>query len=121
MAEKHQFAANETSERTSRPSLASREKLRYPSDMRVGFHTLVIIAAITQGCSSSTTRRSTSPDDVTYETSNADAAAYGVDYMFTGKEQQIRPANDFQFFFKKCTQGDKRAHYSKTSYWCDDR
>ncbi len=79
-----------------------------------------VILSIASGCSSTDSRRSTEPTDATYE-GNADAAAYGMDHAFLGKDQKVRPPNDFQFYFKNCTQSDGKAHYSKTSYWCDDR
>lgn len=68
-------------------------------------------------CSSkSDVRRSTEPE----YNSKADAAAYSTDAIFLGKDQKVRPANDFQFYFKNCTQSDERSYYSKTSYWCND-
>jgi hypothetical protein len=87
----------------------------------LGFlHILVASIFITAGCSTPDTRRSTEPDPDSYD-SNAHPAAYGMESAFLGKTQKVRPANDFQFYYKNCTQTDNRSYYSKTSYWCNDR
>ena len=85
----------------------------------LGFLHLLVALLFTAGCASTDgdTRRSTEPE---YE-SDAHAAAYATDSMFLGKDQKVRPANDFQFYFKNCTQTDRaRSYWSKTSYWCND-
>ncbi|MES2963789.1 MAG: hypothetical protein V4760_07840 [Bdellovibrionota bacterium] len=82
---------------------------------------MFIALACLAGCSSPDSRRSTEPDESAYESSQASAAAYGMESAFLGKSQKVRPANDFQFYYKNCSQTDSRAHYSKTSYWCNDR
>ncbi|MBK7890906.1 MAG: hypothetical protein IPJ84_08685 [Bdellovibrionales bacterium] len=71
----------------------------------------------------STTRTSTDRFDL-YQNSKANAAAFGVIDSFTfGSPQEIRPANDYEFYFKECeltSPSSSKAFFSKTEYSCSD-
>ena len=70
-----------------------------------------------------TTRTSTERYDL-YQNSKANAAAFGVIDSFTfGSPQEIRPANDYEFYFKECeltSPNNSKAFFSKTAYSCSD-
>ncbi|MBL7687980.1 MAG: hypothetical protein JNJ49_08085 [Bdellovibrionaceae bacterium] len=73
--------------------------------------------------SHSTTRTSTERYDL-YQNSKANAAAFGVIDSFTfGSPQEVRPANDYEFYFKECeltSPSNSKAFFSKTAYSCSD-
>jgi hypothetical protein len=51
--------------------------------------------------------------------STADAAAYGADGMYIGKEMPHRPDfKPWEFYYKHCSVNGDEAFYSKTSYDC---
>ena len=91
--------------------------------MQPGFSTVILTLALavsTGACSSKDTRFGSEPDDSASDSSTADAASWGAGSMMLRKNQKIRPMNDFQFYFKHCSQNDDRSFYSKTSYWCNE-
>lgn len=76
------------------------------------------------GCASSETnsRRTSTEPAFNYEASRADAAAFGsIDGFTFGKSQEIRPANNYEFYYKECgltAPDETRAFFSKTEYAC---
>lgn len=81
-----------------------------------------IIALTTIGCASRDEwRTSLEPADAG-KNARAHPAAYGISDGFTfGKPHRVRPANDFQFYYKECGLTDPigdRAYFSKTAYAC---
>jgi hypothetical protein len=72
-------------------------------------------------CSTNDTRLSTVPESAG-KNARAHPAAYGVvDTFMLSKPHKIRPANEFQFYFKDCEMTDPandRAFFSKTAYSC---
>lgn len=81
---------------------------------------LSVLLAFSSCANPQRTRLGTHDPDVDYADSLAHPAAYGADGMAFRKEQLIRPANDFEFYFKNCELGGPTGYYSKTSYWCTD-
>ena len=93
--------------------------------------TLAITTAITTttmqvGCaigslSGGSKRLSTEPEDAG-KNARAHPAAYGIIDTYTfGKPQEVRPPNDFIFYYKDCELTDPdydRAFFSKTAYSC---
>jgi hypothetical protein len=72
------------------------------------------------GCATDSTRFGLESDDH-YDANQGDSAAFGaVDGFTFRKTQNIRPMNDFHFYFKHCSMSDDRSYYSKTAYWCTD-
>lgn len=71
-------------------------------------------------CATSDTRFGSNDPIGDYKNSKADGAAYAAEAMHLRSPQKIRPANDFEFFYKHCLLNDDRTYYSKTSYWCSE-
>ena len=73
------------------------------------------------GFSSGSKRLSTEPEDAG-KNARAHPAAYGIIDTYTfGKPQEVRPPNDFIFYYKDCELTDPdydRAFFSKTAYSC---
>lgn len=72
------------------------------------------------GCATKSDMRLSTVPENAGRNARAHPAAYGIiDTFNVGKPQQVRPANDFRFYFKDCeaTQNDE-AFFSKTAYSC---
>ena len=93
------------------------------SSLRRHFCVFAGVLLLASCASHSTTRTSTERYDL-YQNSKANAAAFGVIDSFTfGSPQEIRPANDYEFYFKECeltSPNNSNAFFSKTAYSCSD-
>jgi hypothetical protein len=105
-----------------------------PKDVQLFFHlpaqkhllrnlvraSTILICAISISCASKTKTSFGSESETAYEKSQASGHAFALDGFTFRKPMIVRPANDFQFFFKHCSLSDERGYYSKTAYWCTE-
>lgn len=81
---------------------------------------LVLFAIFSHGCASDDGTVLGSEPPYPYATSNADPASYGADGFTFNKTRPRRSANDFMFYYKRCTLTGERSYYSRTDYWCNE-